>query len=278
MRAREPGHLTFDEAAEYLGIPRKYLDNYAKKGHEIPYTHGYRRRLIIAKEELDSWKERRQFRSVELTKGDYVKSLEFGVGSFYRYSTTINFRGPTQRGAGKFVTNFTEGKLGELAVKRFFNAHFNVDLTLDFTFRDAIVGQDISEVIRSQRGMRVSNPPRLRVSIKTTKLKNVWLAVGQKEVESPLRTSDVYILSRVELPIDHFFRLFKEHEALTGLREEIPDLSFPLKGEVAGYAYKDELDGPVEQINGQKIQPSYVKRSGELLSSVSEWKDFIDKL
>lgn len=123
-----------------------------------------------------------------------------------------------------------------------------------------------------------ANPPRLRISIKTTKMKNVWLVVGHSEVENELRTSDVYILSRIELPMDHFFRLFKTHETLGRVRGEIPDLPMPLSAEVAGFAYKNELEGPVERINGVRIQPSYVKRSGELHSSVIEWKELIDKL
>ena len=53
---KDPNLLSFPKASEYLNIDQKALENYIKKGNEIP------RRLVgkvkkLHKEDLDAWKE-----------------------------------------------------------------------------------------------------------------------------------------------------------------------------------------------------------------------------
>ena len=269
---------TFAKASEYLGLPKKFLENYAKIGGELVFAKKGRA-YVIDQEELDRWTALRNYRTVSLEIEDYIQCLEFALRSFYAYTSTSDFGTATQRGAGKFVDNFTSGKLGEIAVRKFLKDKTGIDIKLDFALRDAVVGQDITEVSKPRRGPRVYNPPRLRVSIKTTKLKNVWLIVPQSELDDPARASDIYVLARVELSLDHAFRFLKGHALLENITDIIPEFE-PLAAEVVGFVWKDELSAkdPVSEIPGQAIKPSYILPSGELRCSDDEWKDFVSRL
>lgn len=266
------------ESSKYLEMPYKHLENYAKVGKELKF---FRKgiRYVIDKTELDNWKALREFRTVHLDRDDYIECLEFALKSFYAYKSTADFGTATQRGAGKFVDNFTSGKLGEIAFKKFLKENFDIDTKLDFTLRDAIVGQDITEIANPRRGPKVFNPPRIRISIKTTKIRNVWLLVPQNELDDRERSSDAYILSRVELHPNHIFRFLKLDDSLKNLRDIIPDFE-PLRAEVVGFAWKESLTAnpPVKEIPGQEIQSSYALRSGNLKCTADDWNEFILKL
>lgn len=280
MSPREPEYFYYDEAAQYLGIPRKHLENYVRMGHEINRTR-VGRRLLFPREELDLWRARKEFRRVEpMSWDEYVRCFKFGVDSWYLYGSTSNYGGPVLRDAGKWVYNFTEGKLGEIALQKFLKRHFNINVVLDFTIRpEIVVGQDITEVIRQVRSSRIANPPRLRASVKATKLKNAWIAVKPNELESPSRTSEVYILSRIGLPLDHIFTAFRDHDLLDGYQDRVPEFQ-PIEAEVVGFAWKDDLEarGVWEKIPSTGMENRYAMRSGELHTSVNEWRDLIDKL
>jgi hypothetical protein len=251
-----------------------------KAGHELSEYRVGRRKMII-KEEIDQWKVKRDKRIIELGRSDYLICLEFALRSFYAYRSTTDFGTPTQRDAGKFVSNFVSGKLGEIAVQKFLYETFKMDIKLDFDIRDAVVGQDITEIAKPRKGPKVYNPPRIRISIKTTKFKNIWLVVPANELDDKIRSSDIYILTRVDLPLDHFFRLLKEHSALSNLDTIIPNFS-AISSEVVGFVTKAELSSKsaVTQLPKPKqdIGLSYIWRSGEVIKSTAEWNALISKL
>lgn len=223
----------------------------------------------------------REFSLSKLNQEDYLKCLEFAIRSFYAYRSTSDFGTAQQRDAGKFVSNFVIGKLGELAVSYFLKRNFDVDTKLDFDLRDAVVGQDISEIAKPRRGARVYNPLRLRVAIKTSKMKNVWLIVPAKEVEDPERSSDIYIFDRVDLYLNHFIRILKEHSALAKLDTIIPPFE-EIKAEVCGFIKKTDLisNPPVTRLPlpNQEIQSSYIMRSGNLCKSKEAWDRLLNEL
>ncbi len=276
----ENNFLTIDQACQYLNIPKKYLENYAKVGQELQIQK-IGRRNVIAKNALDSWNAQRSFGLVTLDRADYLKCLDFAIRSFYLYRSTSDFGTSQQRDAGKFVSNFVIGKLGELAVAKFLKRNFDVDISLDFNLRDAVVGQDISEIAKPRRGARVYNPLRKRVAVKTSKMKNVWLIVPQNEVEDTERCSDIYIYSRVDLYLNHFIRILKEHHALSNLSDIIPDFE-AIYAEVCGFVGRNTLQAnpPTDTlpVQNQEIQPSYVMRSGHLQKTTENWQQLIEEL
>lgn len=272
--------ISYPEAENRSGISEKFLKNYFKVGLELPEYRFGNRKLLNTKE-FELWCEQKEWRSVKINLDDYLKCLDFAIRSFYSYSSTSDFGTTTQRDAGKFVSNFTSGKLGEIAVRKFLKKRFDVDISLDFEIRDAIVGQDITEVAMPRRGPRVFNPPRIKIAIKTTKMKNVWLIVPENEVSDSVRQSDYYILARVGLHLNHFIRILREHSALNELKDIIPEFS-PISAEVAGYAGINTLGSnpPVKMLPNPKqaIGLSYIINSGGLKKSVDDWINIISSI
>lgn len=271
---------TIAEAGKYLSVPQKYLENYIKGGNEIKLTKIGRKKLILHAD-IEAWRKQREFNFVKLNQKDYLKCLEFAIRSFYAYRSTSDFGTAQQRDALKFVSNIVIGKLGKLAVSYFLKRNFDVDTKLDFDLRDAVVGQDVAEIAKPRRGARVYNPLKLHVAIKTSKMKNVWLIVPVKEVEDPARSSDIYIFSRVDLYLNHFLRILKEHATFAKLDDIIPSFE-EFGAEVCGFIKKTDLihNPPVIQLPSpkQEIQPSYIKCSGVLLKSKEAWENLINEL
>lgn len=272
-------YYNLNQAAEYLGISQKALSNYTKIGGEISY---YRRGrgYVVDKKELDRWKTQHSFNTVSLTKEDYQKCLDFAVRSFYKYRSTVDFLGFRQRGIGKWIEDFIPGKLGEIAVKKFLKDRFDLDIKLDFSLREDIPAQDIMEVAKPRRGTRAYNPAQVKTSIKSTKVKNVWLVVPQKEFEDPNRRSDVYILTRTELPLNHVARIIRTHKALEKVHGLIPAFK-ELEAEVAGFTWSEDLAHHFykEGIPGTGIpRPHYALSTGELRKSRAEWSKYISML
>lgn len=267
-------------ASKYLSITRKHLENYSKIGDEISSTRVGIRKLF-SKKELDSWLAIRDYGFTKLDQADYIKCLEFAIKSFYLYSSTSDFGTSEQRDAGKFISNFVSGKLGEIAFSKFLKKNFDIDSRLDFDQREAVVGQDIVEIAKPRRGKRVYNPPKQRLAIKSTKMKNVWLIVPAKEVEDKDRLSDVYILTRVDLYLNHFLRIMREYKALRTLSDIIPKFE-SIDAQVCGYISRDNLivHEPVNTLPSpnQRIQLSYIVRTGDLKKTDREWSKLIERL
>ena len=276
----DTGYINFDEASEFLGIPKKYLENYVKVGNEINQVKVGRRKLL-SKSDLQNWKIQKEFNSVILNKEDYIKCLEFSINSFYSYRSTSDFGTSQQRDAGKFVSNFVIGKLGEIALSKFLVKNFNVFVKLDFELRDAVVGQDITEIAFPRKNIRVYNPIKKRIAIKTSKMKNVWLIVSKNEVDDVSRYSDVYIFTRIDLYLDHLIRLLKDHEALSNLHDIIPPFK-EIEAEVCGFAFVSHLknNAPVTKLPkpNQDIQLSYILRTGDLKKDVKSWELLLEQL
>ncbi|MBI5470502.1 helix-turn-helix domain-containing protein [Candidatus Kaiserbacteria bacterium] len=264
--------MRFSQAGAYLGVPQKALENFVKAGEIVREKAG--RYWMTDRAELDRWKNDYTTRSVLLSEEEYRKCLDFAIRSYYGGFAMTNFGTRTQRDVGQFLFNSVQGKLGEIGLRKFLNEKFKIKITLDFDVRGVVVGQDISEV---QRG-RIVNPPKMRVGIKSTKERNMFLAVPQSEVEQPERSSDIYILVRVALPSDHFLRFARTFEPLSNIRTSIPEFE-PIRAEVAGFVYKEDLQGPAQQVLGQDLaKPNYFCHSGALKKSDSDWKSLIEQL
>lgn len=273
--------LTYEQAATYLAFcvgtrPQRYVENYVRSGE---LTRPGRRRLIL-KSSLDDLLSQRQHSLVtNYSPDDYRMCLNFAVSSFYHYPSHADLLvGGRQRGIGEWAEDFVPGKLAEIGFSSFVEKTFGVKLVLDFTLRTAaIVGQDVTEVIRTRKGLSVANPPKLRISVKQTQTKGIWLAVTQGEGDDPQRTSDVYVLVRVELTGDHLFRYLRSHPGFDDVRNLIPD-SVHAQAWVVGYALRDDLQlmGTIPEIGA--TTPRYALMAGQLHKSSAEWKKLVCSL
>ncbi len=260
-----------------LYLNEKILNNWAKSGKEIAIIKNGNR-IGFEDYDLENWECRIANCKVSLNYEDYLLCFKFAVEAYYGLMTRADFNRGKQRDVGEFITNQVQGKLGEIAVMKLLEGH-GVKIKLDFDVTGQIPSQDISQ-ISTRRG--VWNNPSLKVSIKTTKLKNVLLAIPESEALIPDRRSDLYILSQVGLFPDHILRVIKAFrpEIILEHLDLIPDFgSIPVR--VAGWTLYDTLveHGPLSvlEINNRfgitMAGNNYIKVSGELST---DWAAMIE--
>ena len=256
---RNENNLSIKKASAYLQIDQKALDNYIK-GQEIPcFKIGRIRR--VTKNDLDAWKRYFDDTTIVLNQDHYFKALRFALRKFYSGAPRANFATSTQREAGKYLSDHITGYLGELAFQKFMADKFTVQLRLDDNVDGLIRSQDIVSVSR-RRG--VENQPAFKVSVKASKMKNVWLIVGKNEINLSDRRSDYYVFARVSLPPDHIVRLIREHPSVNEIQRIIPPEETSIRTQICGFAEFNKLSGPVSTVGNQAISPSYVMKSGDL--------------
>ncbi len=263
--------LSFPQASEYLHLTPKVFENYAQKGREIPIQRIGRMRKVN-KVHLDDWQKYFDETTVNLSEDNYFESLCFALEKFYSGAPRANFATSMQREAGKYLSDHISGYLGELAFQLFLKNKFKIEIRLDNNVDGLVRSQDIVSVSR-RRG--VENQSSFKVSVKTSKIKNIWLIVGKNEIELPDRKSDYYIFVRVDLCSDHIVRLIREHPAVEKIKEIIPPLDEYIQAQVCGFIEVAKLEGPTKQVDAQEISLSYVKRSGELRK---DWQFLADNL
>lgn len=255
-----PDELSINKASQYLGIDKKALDNYVSEGEEIPF-HRVGRIRKVNKDDLDSWKKYFDETTVCLTPDDYYQALKFSLKKFYSGAPRANFATSTQREAGKYLSDHITGFLGEISFQKFMGDKFDVQLRLDDNVDGLVRSQDIVAVSR-RRG--VENQPSFKVSVKSSKLKNVWLIVGKNEIDLADRRSDYYVFVRVELKPDHIVRLIRAHPAIEDIQDIISPEETSIMTQVCGFIDAGRFEGPVSSIGSQSISPSYVCKSGRL--------------
>ncbi len=275
--------MPIKEAIKYLGVSRSFLQN----SREIP-SFRIGRRIFFLKQELDAWKQKREQRTFRLNLEDYAKCFDFALAMYFRGYTAVDWGTSRKREAGQNLTNWIRGQLGEIAVQKFFKRDFNLDVELDFDLHDEIVPQDI---IGIKDGSKIREP-KARVAVKATKFKNSYLILGTADVEPENRKSDIYILTRIDLPDDHLLRvakeeleeLLKKEKHFESYKEQLAGFE-PIPCEVVGFAPREELEKIDDTEKLAKIlgtrNPTgarYVKSSGELRNSKEEWAKVAKKL
>ncbi len=244
--------ISFEEGATKAGVKPSLFKNFIKNGKEISY-HKVGRRNLVNSEDIDAWLVMRQDRKVELTKADFGTS-----------------RQRTFMGA---VENWTQGALAEIALQKFIKRKFSVKLEIEFRVFDGIVvGQDIVAVIRG----KTSNPPRIRVSVKSGKENGMVLIVPLNEGDTEARRSDYYVFVRVVFPVDVFARFYRSSPEFADMLNIIPDFE-PATAYIVGYCKREELERrpvPEAGIDDEK----YCKISGMLLNSDEHWRSFTDMI
>lgn len=282
MLSHQIERLTLREASEYCSVPINYIKNYVFKAGELKATK-IRGRWTISKQELYEWKRNRDFRLTRLSIEEYFKAFEFAVKVYYGGGTgTVEWGTTKRRDVGEFIANQTGGKLGELAFTKFMRDHFGIGIELSFLIEKEIPGQDIVKVIRTEDETKIARNPKIKVSIKTTKMQNFNLWVVEEDIEK----SDIFVLCRVELPSDQLLRIVRDHKQISPVRILIPEPR-EIIAEVAGFAWREELQArgaTMEMIgaNGKVVQvlrrPQFIMLSGELRKSLSDWETLVDAL
>ena len=272
------------QAVEFLGLDEKTFDNYFKNAKEFSCIkrNGKKGRFLFDKSCLQEWADGIKWRMVELDKDDYALCLDFALAQHFRGYVLSDFGSGRQREFGQKITNWVKGQLGEVAVKKFLEREFNLDVKLDFAIRDEIVPQDIIGV--SEKGKL--RDPKIGIGIKSSKPRNAFLVLGSNEIKLKERKSDIYIYCRPDIPDDHLLRitkkiiveLVKNKPHFTKYKDFIPSFA-SIPCEIAGFCEADELR-EVTNIPGQEFDNGtrYVIESGLLHRSKKDWEDLIKKI
>ena len=244
-------------------------------GGEIKETQ-INRRFYCNKEELITWKQKREASKITLNKEDYLECLRFALKSFYSSASHADFGGAFQRDLGKYITDHVSGKLGEIALRKFLHNNYYVDIGLDFDVHGTITSQDITRVKKRKNKPEVWNNPNIKVSIKTTKLKNYLLIISENEYNLDDRKSDYYVFVRVDLPSDHLLRLLRDIKDFKEIKNFIAEFK-DIDAYLTGFCKREDLEGPATELPGLTniSGKRYYKRSGDLSDN---WQEFVNIL
>jgi len=271
------------EAIAFLDIPPKTFDNFFKYAGEIePLPRKNNRGLFFfRKKGLLDWKTSYEWRKIPLTFNDYLLCLDFALAMHFRGYVGSDWNTGRQREFGQKATNWMKGQLGEVAVQKFLKKEFGIKVKLDFEIHKDIVPQDIIGVMENGKVRK----PKIGIGIKSSKPKNAFLVLGEKEATLPERKSDIYIFCRVNVSDDHLLKLnckqikklIKNQPHSKKYIENILPLE-DLSCEIAGWCSIKELK-KIKEIPGQKFDGfRFVKKSGKLHRKKEDWLKLIKKI
>ena len=273
--------LTKKETIEFLNIPEKEFKNYFEFSKEIQ-GEKIGSRWYFDKKSISDWKKLKEDRTIHLTMDEYEICFEFAIKMVYGGLSLNGIRG--QRTEIQAADDVILGILAEHAIKNLLLKKFNTKIKLDEEVHpEHITPQDFDQ-IEVNKSFRV---PKLGVGIKASKMKNAFLVLSAREVESLERKSDVYVFARVGLPSDHLFRILRDHSFFGKVRKffeandkfkKIEKLeNIPIW--ICGFAYVDELE-KVTEIPGQEFSNGhrYVKSVGKLHNTDEDWRKLISRL
>jgi hypothetical protein len=172
----------------------------AFKGFEEEVCEGaVRARDIEVFGDYSRWVEWLGWASVVLDENDYLKAAVYGLNLAPKLAGT-DYGTARQRDLGQLWTDVIRGFLGEVAVAKWLKERFGITAELDYRLGP------LEEFLPSDIKSVAGREPRLRVSIKTTKLSGLWLDVPGAQIEH----SDVFILVRVGVTREHFVAFLKK--------------------------------------------------------------------
>ena len=172
----------------------------AFKGFEEEVCEGaVRARDIEVFGDYSRWIEWLGWASVILDEDDYLKAAVYGLNLAPKLAGT-DYGTARQRDLGQLWTDVIRGFLGEVAVAKWLKERFGITAELDYRLGP------LEEFLPSDIKSVAGREPRLRVSIKTTKLSGLWLDVPGAQIEH----SDVFILVRVGVTREHFLAFLKK--------------------------------------------------------------------
>ncbi|MEM4412133.1 MAG: hypothetical protein QXT93_11365 [Thermofilum sp.] len=202
-------------------------------------------------ESVEEWLENLAFSSVLLTRDEYLEATVHALRLAPKIAAT-DYGTSRQRDLAQIWTDAIRGFLGEIAFRRWLRERFGIEAELDFR-RGSLEEFLPSDLARIRRLGEDWRKPRLKVSIKTTKLQGMWLDIPYAQLEH----SDVFVLVRVGVSRGHFLAFLKDISVIMDkilalarnkgiefsieeIRDSIPEFK-SIPAFVAGFFDKSEL-------------------------------------
>ncbi|MEM2002781.1 MAG: hypothetical protein QXT77_09070, partial [Candidatus Methanomethylicaceae archaeon] len=177
---------------------------------------------------VSEWVKNLSFSSVLLTKEDYLRAALHALSLAPRIAAT-DYGTSRQRDLAQVWTDAIRGFLGEIAFIKWLKTRFGMEAELDFRKGqlEEFLPSDITKIAVFGEPWR---KPKLRISIKTTKLQGMWLDIPYAQLEH----SDIFVLVRVGVSRSHFIAFLKE---ISVIRDKI----FRMAKELGMHFEEDEL-------------------------------------
>lgn len=156
----------------------------------------------------EEWLKWLEWSSVVLSHHDYLDVAVRTLRLVQNLRAT-DYGTARQRDLGQLWTDAIRGHLGEIAFAKWVSEKFGVTVETGLSKLGSLEEFLPSDVIKVNNGA-----PQLKISIKTTKLRGVWLDIPYKQIEH----SDVFILVRVGVAREHFLAFLK---AISVIRDKI---------------------------------------------------------
>ncbi|MHA1632761.1 MAG: hypothetical protein ACTSXC_08165 [Candidatus Freyarchaeota archaeon] len=152
---------------------------------------------------IDEWVGWLSWSSVLLNEEDYLTAATHALWLAPKLAAT-DYGTARQRDLGQLWTDTIRGFLGEIAFVKWLKERFGLEAVLDFRKGrlEEFLPSDVKEVNKRS--------PKLNVSIKTTKLRGIWLDVPYAQIKH----SDVFVLVRVGVTREHFLAFLKKVSAI----------------------------------------------------------------
>ncbi|MBI5177879.1 MAG: hypothetical protein HZA04_01300 [Nitrospinae bacterium] len=181
--------------------------------------------------------------TVFIGKDDYARMCINALKILSNVAAT-DYGSSRQRDMGQLWADMMRGYLGEIAFLKFLEK-WNVKARLDHEKRtlEDYLPMDIHEV---QFDGVPPRPPKLRISVKTTKWNGIWLDIPGGQFNH----SDIHVLVKVGVGRDHLFAFFKE---ISVFRDKILKI-----GEEAGSLTKAESARLYDALPSFKEIPAYI--------------------
>jgi len=148
---------------------------------------------------IDEWINWLSWSTVLLDEKDYLTAAVHALDLAPRLAGT-DYGTTRQRDLGQLWTDTIRGFLGEIAFVKWLEEKFGVKAELDY--RKGPLTEFLPSDVKAISG----RSPNLNISIKTTKLRGIWLDIPYKQIEH----SDVFILVRVGVTREHFLAFLKK--------------------------------------------------------------------
>jgi len=150
-----------------------------------------------------------------------------------------------QRDMGQMWADMTRGYLGELGFSLFLKKRWNVnaDLGHDIGTLEEFLPMDIHQIEKPGENAR---PPKLKLSIKTTKWNGIWLDIPGDQFNH----SDVHVLVKIGAGRDHLFAFFKK---ISVFKDKVLKI-----GEDVGSLSTDEARDLFDKLPTFKPIPAYI--------------------
>jgi len=189
----------------------------AIRGGDINYFGG----------DLKAWIEWLSWASVPLDERDYLEVAVHALRLAPRLAAT-DYGTARQRDLGQLWTDTIRGFLGEKAFVKWLKQRFGILAELDY--RRGPLEEFLPSDIKKVKIGKEERAPHLKISIKTTKLRGIWLDVPGAQVEH----SDIFVLVRVGVTREHFVAFLKK---ISVIREKLLEQAKNL-----GIITEDELE------------------------------------